>query len=109
MLYGHSHNELPTVGKSIDIGVDGHNFEPWSLEEIEVKMATLPQAHIITNVWPGKELPKQPIDALSQGIGGSTYHNHVAGETCGFCKMDNALDSLTRARDEDQMGNWPVR
>lgn len=41
MLYGHSHNELPVVGKSFDIGVDGHDFEPWSLEEIESKMAAL--------------------------------------------------------------------
>ena len=58
MVYGHSHNELPVVGKSFDIGVDGHNFEPWSLEEIESKMATLPQHHVIdaSNCWPGKTL-----------------------------------------------------
>jgi calcineurin-like phosphoesterase family protein len=72
MLYGHSHNELPVVGKSFDIGVDGHNFEPWSLEEIEAKMETLPQAHVITKVWPGKGP-------------GSTVHS--VGCTCGFCKM----------------------
>jgi calcineurin-like phosphoesterase family protein len=70
MLYGHSHNELPVVGKSFDIGVDGHNFEPWSLEEIEAKMKTLPQAHVITNVWPGKEAPEPP----TQAVDGSTYH-----------------------------------
>lgn len=55
MLYGHSHNELPVVGKSFDIGVDGHKFEPWSLEEIAAEMETRPLGHIITNVWPGKE------------------------------------------------------
>lgn len=85
MLYGHSHNELPVVGKSIDIGVDGHDFEPWSLEEIEAKMKTLPQAHIITNVWPGKEAPESPKDLLSQSYAGSTVH--IVGCPCGFCKM----------------------
>lgn len=38
-VYGHSHGELPGLGKSFDIGVDCHNFTPWSLEEIEAKMA----------------------------------------------------------------------
>ena len=70
MCYGHCHNELPVIGKSFDIGVDGHNFEPWSLEEIEAKMNTLPQGHVITKVWPGKEA-------------GSTVHEY--GCKCGFC------------------------
>lgn len=48
MLYGHSHGGLQTPGKSFDIGVDCHNFEPWSLEEIESEMAKRPQGHIIT-------------------------------------------------------------
>ena len=38
-VYGHSHGGLPGIGHSFDIGVDCHNFEPWSLEEIEAKMA----------------------------------------------------------------------
>lgn len=45
-VYGHSHGELPSHGKSFDIGVDCHNFEPWSLEEIAAKMETL-SAHVI--------------------------------------------------------------
>lgn len=59
MLYGHSHNELPVVGKSFDVGVDGHNFEPWSLEEVAARMETLTQHHVITpkQAWPGKEHP----------------------------------------------------
>jgi calcineurin-like phosphoesterase family protein len=81
MLYGHSHNELPVIGKSFDIGVDGHNFTPWSLEEIEEKMKTLPQHHIITNVWRGKEAPEPP----EQSYEGSTVH--PAGCICGFCRM----------------------
>lgn len=58
MLFGHSHGELKVRGKSFDIGVDCHNFEPWSMGEIEAEMEKRPQGHIITpdNLWPGKEL-----------------------------------------------------
>lgn len=56
MLYGHSHGELAgQPGKSFDVGVDCHNFEPWSMEEIESEMATRPQGHVISQPWPGKE------------------------------------------------------
>lgn len=41
-LFGHSHNHLPPFGKSFDVGVDGHNFYPWSLDEVLEKMDTLP-------------------------------------------------------------------
>lgn len=51
-VFGHSHNELPRLsekfgdlGLSFDIGVDGHNYEPWSLEEIAAKMETLKSHH----------------------------------------------------------------
>ena len=33
-LYGHSHGRLPPVGRSLDVGVDCHNFRPISLDEI---------------------------------------------------------------------------
>jgi calcineurin-like phosphoesterase family protein len=58
-VYGHSHQELPPLGRSFDIGVEGHDYEPWSLEEIEAKMQTLSSHHVITpaNAWPGKTLP----------------------------------------------------
>jgi calcineurin-like phosphoesterase family protein len=41
-LYGHSHGTLPEDPhfKSFDVGVDSHNFTPWSMEEIAKKMAT---------------------------------------------------------------------
>jgi calcineurin-like phosphoesterase family protein len=57
-VFGHSHGELKTKGKSFDIGVDSHNFEPWSLEEIEAEMERRPQGHVIPadKVWPGKEV-----------------------------------------------------
>ena len=41
-LWGHSHNKLESWGKSFDIGVDGHNFFPWSFKEIQAKMNELP-------------------------------------------------------------------
>lgn len=49
-VFGHSHQELPPYGKSFDIGVEGHNYAPWSLEEIAAKMGTLPDAHAIKRV-----------------------------------------------------------
>jgi len=40
MLYGHSHGKLEGVGKSMDVGVDTHNFYPYSFEEIKKIMST---------------------------------------------------------------------
>lgn len=40
-LYGHSHGQLPGVGFSFDVGVDCHNFQLWSYEEIVEKMGPL--------------------------------------------------------------------
>lgn len=34
-LFGHSHGRLEGVGKQMDVGVDTHNFYPYSLEEIK--------------------------------------------------------------------------
>lgn len=34
-LFGHSHGKIEGVGKQMDIGVDTHNFYPYSLREIE--------------------------------------------------------------------------
>jgi calcineurin-like phosphoesterase family protein len=33
-LFGHSHNQLPAYGLSLDVGVDGNNFIPYSISEI---------------------------------------------------------------------------
>jgi len=57
MVYGHSHQELPPQGLSFDIGVEGHNYAPWSLEEIESKMNKLTQHHVIAKdaVWDRSE------------------------------------------------------
>jgi calcineurin-like phosphoesterase family protein len=68
-VYGHSHGELPEVGKSFDIGVDAHDYFPWSLKEIKAKMDSLPQHHVIApeDVWPGKEkLSQGSIDGYKE-------------------------------------------
>jgi len=57
-VYGHSHQELPPSGRSFDIGVEGHDYCPWALEEIAQRMETL-DYHVITKVWSGKELPRE--------------------------------------------------
>ncbi|MDP2683722.1 MAG: hypothetical protein Q8P20_01570 [bacterium] len=45
-LFGHSHgkrnNYAETNGKLLDVGVDSHDFRPWSLEEVAQVMATRP-------------------------------------------------------------------
>jgi calcineurin-like phosphoesterase family protein len=41
-LYGHSHCNLKANGKQLDVGVDGHNFMPYSFEEIKEYMDARP-------------------------------------------------------------------
>ena len=45
-LFGHSHGNLndrvEREGKLLDVGVDSHDFRPWSLEEVAQVMATRP-------------------------------------------------------------------
>jgi len=38
-LHGHSHGSLVPSGKQLDVGVDVHNFYPWSYEEVAADMA----------------------------------------------------------------------
>lgn len=41
-LFGHSHGSVKGVGRSMDIGVDGNNFTPWSFEQIAEVMENKP-------------------------------------------------------------------
>jgi len=41
-LYGHSHGRLKPIGKQMDVGVDTHNFYPYSVKEIVEEMKTKP-------------------------------------------------------------------
>lgn len=49
-LYGHSHGTLPPLGLSMDVGVDGHDYYPWSLDEIsefmENRLKTIPKGEL---------------------------------------------------------------
>lgn len=40
-LFAHSHGNLPSFGRSFDIGVDTNNFYPYSLDEVIIKARTL--------------------------------------------------------------------
>jgi calcineurin-like phosphoesterase family protein len=41
-ISGNSHGKLPSIGKSLDIGVDTNNFYPYSFEQIKEIMKTKP-------------------------------------------------------------------
>lgn len=41
-LYGHVHGLLPDFGRSMDVGVDVHNFYPLSFDEVKEKMDAKP-------------------------------------------------------------------
>ena len=43
LLYGHSHGNLPPIGKSWDVGVDVNNFRPLSLGEVRAIMLSRPE------------------------------------------------------------------
>ncbi len=42
-LYGHGHGHLPSLGLSLDVGVDCHGYRPLSLAEVAEKMQSLQQ------------------------------------------------------------------
>jgi len=41
-VYGHSHSRLPSIGKSMDVGVDTNNYYPYSLDQIKEIMVNKP-------------------------------------------------------------------
>jgi calcineurin-like phosphoesterase family protein len=45
MAYGHSHGRLPSYGKSMDVGVDCHNYFPISYDEFVLKIKKLENNH----------------------------------------------------------------
>lgn len=47
MLYGHVHGTMKMSGKSIDIGVDCHNYTPLSFWDLKKIMDGLPNIHTI--------------------------------------------------------------
>jgi len=57
-LYGHSHGKLPGIGKSMDVGVDVHNFAPWSFDEIAEKLMDKSFVEVAENFSKAVNLPK---------------------------------------------------
>jgi calcineurin-like phosphoesterase family protein len=39
-LYGHSHGHLPDYGKSMDVGVDCHNYYPISVDHVRERLSS---------------------------------------------------------------------
>jgi len=39
LLYGHSHDSLPPLGLSMDVGVDTHGLKPYTFAELKAEMA----------------------------------------------------------------------
>jgi calcineurin-like phosphoesterase family protein len=58
-LFGHSHGSLPRYHRSMDVGVDVHNFSPVSFEEIRAYMITQEIVHhhpeLVTDPWVNKD------------------------------------------------------
>jgi len=43
-LFGHSHRNLPPFHKSIDVGVDVHDFSPVSFADLKIRMDSIDEA-----------------------------------------------------------------
>jgi len=54
-LFGHSHGNMPSHGRSFDVGVDCWNFTPVSMDQIINKVSTLTVALDYTNRGKGKD------------------------------------------------------
>lgn len=51
-LYGHSHGNLPPLGKSFDVGVDAWDLKPINIEQVKAKMDSLPTLGILLSCRP---------------------------------------------------------
>ena len=45
-LYGHIHGRLPPQGRSLDVGVDSHDFRPVRIDALATRMPPLASSHI---------------------------------------------------------------
>jgi calcineurin-like phosphoesterase family protein len=54
-VYGHSHGNLPPIGKQWDVGVDNNDFKPVSFEQLQKIMEKQPMRHNIKHDTPVEE------------------------------------------------------
>lgn len=81
MCHGHSHHGLSDIGgKIIDVGVDGHNFKPISVYEVDAYMYHRPittnDHHKVDN--PFTQLPVEELRFLAEQCGKIDHENVVA-------------------------------
>lgn len=87
-LYGHSHGTLPSVGKSMDVGVDvvGSCWEPFSFEEIKTRMALHSENINVVHDDP----PPAEKSFLCKNCGGISWSEWIA--PCGGKKVRHCRD-----------------
>jgi calcineurin-like phosphoesterase family protein len=51
-LYGHSHGNLPPLGKSFDVGVDAWDLKPINIDQVRDKINSLPTIGILLSCRP---------------------------------------------------------
>jgi calcineurin-like phosphoesterase family protein len=51
-VYGHSHGDLPPIGKQWDVGVDNNDFFPVSFEKLKIIMTNQPVLHEVEHDRP---------------------------------------------------------
>lgn len=71
-LFGHSHGTLPGLDRSLDVGVDTHNFYPYAWEEIRERLINLPvfsdatRSEFETGLGAGLERPVAAIGEVRE-------------------------------------------
>lgn len=50
-LYGHSHGNMPGIGRSMDVGVDPNNYRPISIEDVYNKLSPITEM-VEHHDWP---------------------------------------------------------
>ena len=68
-LYGHSHACLGSVGKSLDVGVDNHDFFPWSFDEVKDYMVAQPHNFNWVRNLPGFDAEEFKKEKIKEALG----------------------------------------
>jgi len=80
-LYGHCHGSLePGLDRSMDVGVDTHNFYPWAWEEIREIMKGRPV--FSSRAETDKEFLSGMGQAIGQAIADGTHVRDIGDQKC---------------------------